>query len=726
MRWSRVVRDPAVLVVLAYMAVLGIVLLAWPSPELAWGSEVYLELPVAVFVVIVIARRTARLRLHREGNTFWALVLGALVALVGASIVFAIDGGPSMPSKLFGDGLYALFYLGLLLAPEERPHGRPGWTETSVSHRYWRLGTAVFVFSLIGYFAVVPAIVSPGTDELCIPAFASFVALDIIIAVRFIGLGRRVTDPAWVRPYRGIGTAAACWCVLDALDGLWYATGIGFPGGTLLDLAYYVPHLALLMSVPTTSPRQVPEPSPADAWSELDDTQAWVVRSGMLHLYAVLLPAAALASWSLGIFRGAGDTIGMAVVCAGVLALVGLLIARDAAVRRRLGAVSDRVAVLMSSQQLADKQRMEALGRMAVGVAQDFSNVMTVIRSGAELALSRPDVGDDVRADLEPVLAAAENAGTLTARLLAFGQRQRLHRERIDLNALVREARPVLKRLVPDDCRLELELDDALPAVSGDWRELTHAVVNLVINAGEAMPDGGTITIRTAVVREHVDRSRGSAERVVLDVSDTGEGIPADLLARVFEPFHTSRPGGAGLGLSIVHGIVLQSGGRITVTSHPGTGTTFRISLPTTEIDAPPSRRAEAPTVSRPRKCVLLVEDDRVVRSITRRLLLDLSYDVIDAGSVDQARAIADEGIDGIDILISDVRLTPSSGLDLVEELRARREGLPAVLISGDPSHAADASRANAVFLAKPFARDALGVAIRQATGAGAGEPSEN
>ena len=368
-----------------------------------------------------------------------------------------------------------------------------------------------------------------------------------------------------------------------------------------------------------------------------------------------------------------------------------LSIVRDVEERRRL------------ERQLTHAQKMEAIGRLAGGVAHDFNNIMTAVMGHAQIASESLPDGAPARDDLQEILRAANRASELTRQLLAFARRQVTQPRPLDLNTLVREARKLLERLLGEDVMLRTETAPHLPLVLMDPGQLEQVLVNLAVNARDAMPGGGLLTIAT--------RARG--DRVELDVVDTGIGIPAEQHAAIFEPFFTTKEHGkgTGLGLATCYGIIRQAGGHIELTSEPGRGSRFRIILP-----ALPEGTLAVHTPSRGTRIggmepgggqvILFAEDEPQVRSLGERLLRGLGYRVLSAESGAAALVRAESSGETIDLLVTDVVMPGMTGEELAAELRKGRPDLRVLYISG---YAADseaierALRAGDGFLPKPF-----------------------
>ena len=376
-------------------------------------------------------------------------------------------------------------------------------------------------------------------------------------------------------------------------------------------------------------------------------------------------------------------------------------------------------------QQLQQAQKMEAVGRLAGGVAHDFNNLLTGVKGYTQLALESLEPDHPVRADLREVERAAERAARLTQQLLAFSRRQVMQPRVMDPNLTVRDLQGMLGRLIGEDVRLVTELDPEAGHVHVDPGQLEQVIVNLVVNARDAMPTGGRLGIRTRRVRLEardlaVDgEGLAPGDYVEVAVSDTGAGMSAETLERVFEPFFTTKKmgEGTGLGLSTVYGIVKQSGGLIRVESAPGDGTTFRVLFPDVEAPTDPSDDAgPRPATHGPEggETLLLVEDDDAVRRLASRVLRGRGYRVLTArNGAEGLRRFEQARRDGdlIDMVLSDVVMPELGGREMVEMIREAHPTLPVILMSGYTDdvllrHGVD--NAGAEFLEKPFTPTAL------------------
>ena len=371
-------------------------------------------------------------------------------------------------------------------------------------------------------------------------------------------------------------------------------------------------------------------------------------------------------------------------------------------------------------EQLRQSQKMEAIGTLAGGIAHDFNNLITAVSGFTQLALMEAEPDSPLAADLKQVLEAANRAGHLTKQLLAFSRKQVMSKTVLDLGDVVQGMVPMLGRLLGERVTLRVSLDHDVSRVLSDRGQLEQVLLNLAINARDAMPHGGVLTIRAANARD--TRDNGNAvlvdQRVLLSVSDTGTGIPEAIRSRIFEPFFTTKETGkgTGLGLSTVYGIVKQSGGTIDVDSKIGVGTTFTIALPAAS-ESGQTDAAEVEGVDMPRgaETILLVEDDPAVRALARRTLTDLGYTVLPA--VDGVEALRLARGARVDLILSDIVMPRMSGPQLVQRFLAEYPAPVVVFMSGyaDEALISEGRMISYALLRKPFTPAALARTIRQA-----------
>jgi len=382
-------------------------------------------------------------------------------------------------------------------------------------------------------------------------------------------------------------------------------------------------------------------------------------------------------------------------------------------------------ALRAAEGRLLQAAKLEAVGRLAGGVAHDFNNLLGVIMGYADLMAKRIGAEDPLRRNVLEIQKAAERASALTKQLLAFSRRQVLQPRVLDLHQTIREVESMLQRLIGEDIALVTVLREEVGRVKADPNQFQQVLMNLAVNARDAMPDGGTLTVETA----NVDLSEDYARKhmgvvpgpyVQLAVSDTGVGMTPDVQAHIFEPFFTTKgpEKGTGLGLATVYGIIKQSGGNIWVYSEPGRGTTFKVYLPRVDegaaagvlVDPPPDPR-------RGHEIVLLVEDDDKVREVVSLALRDAGYTVLEARGGAAALALSGSRPEPIHLVITDLVMPGMSGRELVERWRAKHPETRALFMSGytdATAHKRGGLPAGAAFIQKPFAPSALARKVRE------------
>jgi CheY-like chemotaxis protein len=357
--------------------------------------------------------------------------------------------------------------------------------------------------------------------------------------------------------------------------------------------------------------------------------------------------------------------------------------------------------------QLLQAQKMESIGRLAGGVAHDFNNLLTVINGYADFVLRRLSADDQVYPQVKEIRSAGDRAAELTQQLLAFSRKQVLQPKVLNLNDIVRDSDKMLRRLIGEDIELVCVLDPSARFVEADPGQLNQVIVNLAVNARDAMPGGGKLIIETA----------NSEQEVSLTVRDTGHGMEAGTLEHIFEPFFTTKGvgKGTGLGLATVYGIVRQSAGHISVQSEVGSGTTFTIRLPASEGDTP--RNASDKPQPGGSGNVLLVEDEEAVRRLIATILEQHGYHVLVANDGEEALSVYKHARPRIDLLISDVVMPRMRGNELAAHLRELQPEMRVLFISGytDPSISNQVISAGSNFLQKPFKVDALLRAVNDA-----------
>jgi PAS domain S-box-containing protein len=396
---------------------------------------------------------------------------------------------------------------------------------------------------------------------------------------------------------------------------------------------------------------------------------------------------------------------------------------------RLLGTVQDVTEYKHLEEKFRRAQRLEGIARLAGGIAHDFNNLLVVINGYAEMILSELKAEDPLRDPAQEIISAGNRAAALTRQLLAFSRKQVMRPQAIDLNKLLTDVEKMLRRLIREDIEFKLTLTPELWSVKADPDQFEQVIMNLVVNARDAMPKGGVLTIGTSNielgerdVRGFLDLAPG--RYVSLTVVDTGIGMTAETKRRLFEPFFTTKPlgEGTGLGLSMVYGIIKQHGGDISLYSELGRGSAFKIYWPAT--DQPGESALARPeghqTLYRGDETILLVEDDEKVRKLIRQMLLQQGYKVLEARDGLEAVDVAGKHDGPVDLLLTDVVMPRMGGEELAEQVVALRPDIEVVFMSGYPGGGTSGHGAldpNAILLQKPFEKDTLGRILRQVLG---------
>ncbi len=395
-------------------------------------------------------------------------------------------------------------------------------------------------------------------------------------------------------------------------------------------------------------------------------------------------------------------------------------VARDVTERHRA-----QEALRRSEAQFRQAQKMEAVGRLAGGIAHDFNNLLTVMNSYAEIALARVAETDPIHREVSQIQRAGERAADLTTRLLTFSRKQVLAPRVLDLNTVTATLADLLRPLIGEDIRLVVTPAPSVATVVADKGQIEHVLMNLAINARDAMPGGGRLTIAVSIVDLDADEARlrfdlPAGRYVLIMVSDTGHGMDAETTSRIFEPFFTTKPEGrgTGLGLSTAYGIATQTGGTITVASWPDQGASFTVCLPfASEMSAAPPAVASPEPVARGSETVLVVEDDDGVRDLIRTLLQEQGYVVRAARAGEEALQLASAMTPPVDLMVSDMVMPGMGGRELARRMLNRWPGTKVLFMSGysdDPAFGLGPRGEVAACISKPFTPRSLLLKIRQ------------
>lgn len=389
---------------------------------------------------------------------------------------------------------------------------------------------------------------------------------------------------------------------------------------------------------------------------------------------------------------------------------------------RMAGSVGDVTARRVLEDQLRQSQKMDAIGRLAAGVAHDFNNLLTVILAMADIAGSDDAIGETARGGLEEITAAAQRASTLTRQLLLVARKQAVSEEMLDVNAIVDSTASMLRRLLAETIVFETNLAPELPPVLADRGQLEQVVLNLALNARDAMPNGGRLTIATTAesvaATSQTRHPLRPGRYVAISCRDTGTGMSRETRAHLFEPFFTTKAAGkgTGLGLSMVYSIVRDHGGMIEVDSEEGRGSCFTAYFPAQERTVQlPARPQPMPGRPANGEVILLVDDEDAVRRTLRRVLESLGYKVVDASGATEALRVFRETRPPVDLLLTDVGMPDMNGMELATALRSDSPGLAVVLMTGHTDKLLQPESLGAAAISKPFTQSQLAVVLRDA-----------
>ncbi len=668
---------------------------------------------VAMAACLLRARRVSQI----EERRFWVLVAAAMGLWASAELVylfvptFIADETFSVAS----DFLYLCFYLLLILATEESPHMPAGWSRGDPAHGLGYVGTALFAIGLLAYFVGVPMILNQVVYRTTIPSFYLYLTCDAFLAIRFAYLLLASSDRHWRLLYGLFFLSSILFLLSDVVDTLARLALFEYQSGTFWDFIWFTPFLPIIVAARASCS----DPSGNQAASPRADgaagTRLWAFQ-GKLHssvfVYAVVFPGIHFSMYGAGLLDDASRSAREKVVLLCLLSLGAVAYAQRTRLERHNRAL--QAAVQQKNEELARAQKMEAMGRLAGGIAHDFNNLMTVVLGYGDHLCQALREQPALREKAEAITQSAARAATLTARLLAFTRQQVLSPRWIDLNELIAGLAPILRRLIGEHILVTTDLPPSPRPIIADPAQIEQVIMNLAINARDAMPHGGDLRIRTNTVEIPPDKTGAEpivspGEYVVLEIEDSGIGMDAGVRAHLFEPFFTTKEQGqgTGLGLSIVYGIVSQSGGHIQVESNPGRGSKFRILLPAADAERMVGVPACAPLTELEEEHghVLVVEDDPGVRELIQVSLEERGYAVATAENGVQALSLCRARGRPFDLVITDVIMPQMGGIELVHALRESEPRTKVLFVSGysDSPERLEGLSGDSSYLGKPF-----------------------
>jgi signal transduction histidine kinase/CheY-like chemotaxis protein len=654
---------------------------------------------------------------------FWkwiAVALGFWLTCLISYVLFPYAVATPL-GDLSGDLFYTLFYMSFMFAGLTRPHIEDESMSSPRLHVLERVTSAAILLFMVAYFVVIPSTTNYENYATWLPSLYLFLALDILLLVRFTYLSLTSVHRIYRRIYGLIACAMGAWAVSDLLETLTWAGKLDIPAGTAVDILWWPPYLLIAAAV-LTHRSHVEKKPPLRI---LPSAPSAVSVNGQVVVAAFVLPMFHVGLYGVGLMdpntRGIRDLL----VFSSLVTFSTLVITQQyilAGTNKML-----RTDLSEANQQLQQASKMEAIGRLAGGVAHDFNNLLTAMTGRVQLLLRRlPENATIIRTELNEINRAADRATSLTRQLLSFSRKQVLQPQYIDPNAVISELDKMLRRLIDANVRVVTAFGGDLGCVHVDPVHLEQGLLNLAINAIDAMPEGGALTIRTeTTVVSGGSQNLPVGRYVEITVQDNGEGMDAETSSRIFEPFFTTKkPGqGTGLGLSSVYGMVKQSGGDIRVESKPGSGTKFIILLPRADphlVDDTPEPQTEAQVIAKLDRglTVLLVEDEPAVRELVRDILKLDGFQIMEAGDGQEALDLVHRHQVVPDLLLTDVIMPGMAGTELALRLRTEIPELRILYMSGyNEERLFQGDNLNAkgmAYLQKPFTPNDLSARVRQ------------
>lgn len=702
--------DPIARIVIAVWALLSVTLFVpvIPQPWVVWISDNALDLPFLALILIAVLYGVHNIEEAAE-RRFWQLVAVSYSCWLIVSLPYVFLNPASQWTtgwKIYSDLAYLGAYLSLILAIELQPHRLQTGSFSDRERQIRTIGVILLSGFLLGYFILVPAAFNGQSYETAVPSFYLFSGLDLIVITRLFMNRRDAWSIRWSWVYTWMLVAAACIFAGDVSELFASVAGFDLPSGTPLDLLWTTP---LAITALGARAGRVAFPAEHRVLNE-----ASVVRSSLRagHLLLVGAMALPIVHTLLTLTHALDPTTDrpreivaiLSLICVGGMALVAYrVLERD---REQMEAKELKLV-----GQLGVSQKMDAVARLAASVAHDFNNLIHIIQGRTDILADQLPEEDPLQEEIREILAASARASDLAGQLMAFGRTQPTSPATVSLHDVLARAEQLLKPLLDERTRLEIRRGASLDVVQLDPLQFERVILNLVTNARDAMPTGGSVIIET--FNPGFESLGGNPYTdlsvVQLTVTDTGLGMARDTMSHIFEPFFTTKEGrGAGLGLAITHGLIQQAGGSISVDSELGVGTRFTITLPAVR-GAEPSPVDRLHGRTKVAGAVLIIEMDATNRQLLRRLLADLDRPVLTAATGPEAMIVASRFPGPVDLAVVDV--TCEGGRTLAAQLRETQPGLHALLLAQDQPiepHPGD------VLLREPFElSDVLGTARR-------------
>jgi len=707
---NSLLRDPVARMVIGVWSLVTVLLFVplLPTTWMLAYSNHALDIPFLSLILASVVVGHRRIEDEAE-QRFWRLVGLSYSSWLMVSLPYLLlnPGGQwTIGWKIFGDLAYLAGYLCLILAIETQPHRHQTGSLGERERQLRTFGSILLGCFLLAYFVLVPATYNGRSYESSVPTFYLFVGLDLMIVYRLFVNRRDAWSVRWSWVYTWMLVAAAFTLAGDLSELFSNVAQFALPSATPLDLLWTTP---LAVSALAARAGHVSFPAEQRVLNEAVPARSTLRAGHLLLLGAMALPLVHTVLQVTNALDPGTDHPREIVAALSLLVVGGLALVAYRVLERDRQQMEAKELHLVS--QLGVARKMDAVARLAASVAHDFNNLVHIIQGRTDILADQLPEDDPLQEEIREILAAAARAEDLAGQLMAFGRTQPTSPATVSLHDVLRRAEQLLKPLLDERTRLEVRRGATLDVVQLDPLQFERVILNLVTNARDAMPSGGSVTIETfnPGFESLAGNPYTDLSVVQLTVTDTGLGMTRETMAHIFEPFFTTKEGrGAGLGLAITHGLIQQAGGSISVDSEVGSGTRFTITLPAVRgaEPSPVDRVSEKKVIP---GAVMIIEMDATNRQLLRRLLADLERPVLTAATGPEALIVASRYPGPINLAVIDV--TCEGGRTIAAQLRETQTALHAILLAQDQPidpHPGD------VLLREPFElTDVLGTAKR-------------
>jgi signal transduction histidine kinase/CheY-like chemotaxis protein len=613
---------------------------------------------------------------------FWRLVGLSYGAWLLVSLPYAVLDPRDQWTigwQIYGDLCYLGGYLCMVLAIEVQPHRRQTGSLGDRERQLRTFGAILLAFFLLAYFVLVPATFNGSNYESSVPSFFLFIGLDVVILIRLFSNRRDAWAIRWSWVYTWMVVAAAFVLADDMIELAGHYYTFTLPSATPIDLLFVTP-LALVALAARAG--HVEFPAEHRVLNEHATARNTLRAGHLLLLGAMILPVSHAVLQVTGALDPVTDRPREVVAALSLLVVGGLALVAYRVLEHDRERMEAKELRLMN--ELGVARKMDAVARLAASVAHDFNNLIHIIQGRTDILADQLPEDDPLQEEIREILAASARAADLAGQLMAFGRTQPTSPATVSLHDMLARAEQLLKPLLDEKTRLEIRRAAKLDVVQLDPLQFERVILNLVTNARDAMPGGGSVTIET--FNPGYESLGGNPYTdlsvVQMTVTDTGLGMERDTMAHIFEPFFSTKEGrGAGLGLAITHGLIQQAGGSISVDSQVGEGTTFTITLPAVRgaEPSPVAHLSEAPAIP---GAVMIIEMDATNRQLLRRLLADLERPVLTAATGPEALLVASRYPGPVDLAVVDV--TCEGGRTVATQMRETQPDMRALLLAQD------------------------------------------